>query len=41
MKLNYTEAFKEQAAEKVLQRGPKTIQTIADELNVNHFKLKN
>ncbi len=41
MKLNYTEAFKEQAVEKVLQRGPKTIQTMADELNVNHFTLKN
>ena len=41
MKSSYTEAFKEQAVEKVLQRGYKTIQTIADELNVNHFTLKN
>ena len=40
MKSSYTEAFKEQAVEKVLQRGTKTIQTIADELNVNHFTLK-
>ena len=40
MKLSYTEAFKEQAMEKVLQRGHKTIQTIADELNVNHYTLK-
>ena len=41
MKSSYTEAFKEQAVEKVLQREHKTIQTIADELNVNHFTLKN
>ncbi len=40
MKLSYTEAFKQQAMEKVLQRGHKTIQTIADELNVNHYTLK-
>ncbi len=41
MKSSYTEAFKEQAVEKVLQRGHKTIQTMADQLNVNHFTLKN
>ncbi len=41
MKSSYTEAFKEQAVEKVLQRGRKTIQTMADELNVNHYTLKN
>ena len=41
MKSSYTEAFREQAVEKVLQRGHKTIQTLADELNVNHFTLKN
>ncbi|MEE9395417.1 MAG: transposase family protein [Methylococcales bacterium] len=41
MKSSYTKAFKEQAVEKVLQRGHKTIQTIADELNVSHYTLKN
>ena len=41
MKSSYTEAFREQAIKKVLQRGNKTIQTIADELNVNHYTLKN
>jgi len=41
IKSSYTEAFKEQAIKKVLQRGNKTIQTMADELNVNHFTLKN
>ena len=41
MKSSYTEAFREQAVEKVLQRGHKTIQTLADELNVNHYTLKN
>ena len=41
MNSSFTEAFKEQAIEKVLQRGHKTIQTIADELNVNHYTLKN
>ncbi len=41
MKSSYTETFKEQAVEKVLQRGHKTIQAMADELNVNHYALKN
>lgn len=41
MKSSYTVAFREQAIEKVLQRGDKTIQTVADELNVNHYTLKN
>lgn len=40
-KSHYTEAFKEQAISKVLQRGDKTIQCVADELNVNVFTLKN
>ena len=40
MKLSYTNAYKEQAIEKVLQRDYKTIQTVADELNVNHYTLK-
>lgn len=41
MATSYTKAFKEQAVEKVLQRGDKTINSIADELNVNHYTLKN
>ncbi len=41
MATRYTKAFKEQAVEKVLQRGDKTINSIADELNVNHYTLKN
>jgi transposase len=36
----YTPEFKEQAILKVLQRGDKTIQEIANELNVNLFTLK-
>jgi transposase-like protein len=36
----YTQEFKEQAILKVLQRGDKTIQAIADELNLNLFTLK-
>jgi len=36
----YTPEFKEQAILKVLQRGDKTIQSIADELNINLFTLK-
>ena len=41
MTTHYTNAFKQQAVEKVLQRGDKTINSIADELNVNHYTLKN
>ena len=41
MSQRYSDAFKEQAITKVLQRGDKTIQGIADELNVNLFTLKN
>ncbi len=41
MSQRYSAAFKEQAISKVLQRGDKTIQCIADELNVNLFTLKN
>jgi|ABSP01.1.fsa_nt_gi transposase-like protein len=36
----YSPEFKEQAILKVLQRGEKTIQAIADELNINLFTLK-
>jgi len=41
MATRYTKAYKEQAVEKVLQRGHKTIDSIADELNINHHTLKN
>jgi transposase-like protein len=36
----HTPEFKERAILKVLQRGDKTIQTIAEELNINLFTLK-
>ena len=41
MKTQYSQSFKDQAIQKVLQRGNKTIQCIADELNINHHTLKN
>ena len=41
MKSTYTEAFVEQARVKVLSRGDRTIRSIADELNMNHYTLKN
>ena len=41
MKSTYSEAFVEQARVKVLSRGDRTIRSIADELNVNHYTLKN
>jgi transposase-like protein len=41
MKPKYNEAFKEQAVQKLLQRGDKTISCIAEELNINVFTLKN
>jgi len=37
----YSPAFKEQALRKVLSRSGRTIQSIADELNINVFTLKN
>ena len=37
----YSSAFKEQALRKVLSRGSRTLQSVADELNVNVFTLKN
>ena len=40
MTTRYNQEFKDQAIAKVLQRGDKTIQCIADELNVNIFTLK-
>jgi transposase-like protein len=41
IKTNYTQEFKEQAIQKTLQRGDKTIQCIADELNMSYHTLKN
>ncbi|MCD6027106.1 MAG: transposase [Solimicrobium sp.] len=40
MKLSYSSAFKEQALVKVYSRGNRTIQSVADELNMNKFTLK-
>jgi transposase-like protein len=40
MKSRYSQAFREQAIQKLLQRGDKTIQCIAEELNINVFTLK-
>ncbi len=40
MQTRYSEEFKEQALSKVLQRGDKSIQSIADELNISVFTLK-
>jgi transposase-like protein len=40
MALRYSQEFKDQAIEKTLQRGDKTIQCIANELNINLFTLK-
>ena len=41
MKTSYTEAFKEQAIEKALQRGGRSLISVANELNMNHWTLKN
>ncbi len=41
MKTTYSEAFKEQALAKVLSRGDRTVQAVADELNLSVFTLKN
>jgi len=40
MKSKYSQAFREQAIQKLLQRGDKTISCIAEELNINVFTLK-
>jgi len=40
-KNQYTEDYKEQALVKVYNRGDRTIQSIAEELNINLFTLKN
>jgi transposase-like protein len=40
MKTRYSQEFREQAIQKLLQRGDKTIECIASELNINVFTLK-
>jgi predicted transcriptional regulator len=37
---SYSSAFIEQALSKVYQRGDRTIRSVADELNINHFTLR-
>ena len=39
-KATYSAGFKEQALSKVLSRGSRTIQSVADELNMNCVYLK-
>jgi len=41
MKLTYSSAFIEQALVKVYSRGNRTIQSVAEELNINHYTVKN
>lgn len=40
MAIRYSQEFKDQAIKKALRRGDKTLQCIADELNLNLFTLK-
>lgn len=40
MKRTYSQEFKEQALSKVLSRGKRTIESVADELNISVFTLK-
>jgi transposase-like protein len=40
MKSRYSQAFREQAIQKLLQRGDKSIECIASGLNINVFTLK-
>ena len=37
----YTEAFRQQALEKVYTRGRRTVKAVAEELNMNPWTLKN
>jgi transposase-like protein len=37
----YTQAFREQALEKVYTRGSQSVASVAEELNMNHWTLKN
>jgi transposase-like protein len=40
-KTTYTKAFRQQALEKVYNRGDRTVQSIADDLHINSWTLKN
>jgi transposase-like protein len=40
-KTYYTKAFRQQALAKVYNRGDRTVQAIADDLNINSWTLKN
>jgi len=40
-KTYYTKAFRQQALEKVYNRGNRTVQAVADDLNMNSWTLKN
>jgi Transposase len=40
-KTYYTKAFRQQALEKVYNRGERTVQSIAEDLNINTWMLKN
>lgn len=41
MKINHTNGFIEQALTKVYSRGSRSIKSVADELNINYYTLKN
>ncbi len=41
MKTNYTDAFRQQALQKAYSRGSRTVISVAEELNMNHWTLKN
>ena len=40
-RMDYTEAFRQQALEKVYSRGSRTVKAVAEELNINPWTLKN
>ena len=40
-KIQYTEAFRQQALQKLYSRGERSVKSIAEELNLNHWTLKN
>lgn len=41
MRASYSPAFVEQALSKVFSRGGRSVQAVADEINVNYHTLKN
>jgi transposase-like protein len=40
-KMKYTEAFRNQSLQKVYSRGERSVKAVAEELNINHWTLKN